>query len=99
MAVSDYTPPLSFDTEPIRCPNCNHKLDRLAPVGHEAQPVSGDFTLCFYCSTIMVFVEPVPAVRRATERDVDSLDENTARFLERICHELEQAAWLRARLN
>ena len=90
----------AFKTRAQHCPSCGRLIDALTGVGHEHAPSPGDYTVCFYCGTVMRFVEPLPSVRLATKADFEA--ESDVDFLItilRVCQHIEQRAWLKASLN
>ena len=55
------------------CPSCGKILDAASPLEEGAKPSPGDITLCFYCSSILVFGEDF-ALREMSSHEFENLD-------------------------
>lgn len=56
----------SYRVEPITCPRCLTRMDGLTHIGGSmALPDPGDFTICAYCGTMLVYADDL-SVREAT---------------------------------
>jgi len=43
------------DVPPAPCPVCGKKLDAASMIGGEGKPTPGCYTVCMYCSEILIF--------------------------------------------
>ena len=66
------------------CPKCRKELDRAsAHTDHSVAPKPGDFSVCMYCATPLIFGRDM-ALRRLTRREESALDPNERRELARV---------------
>lgn len=47
------------------CPTCRETLDGVTSTGSRAQPEPGDYSICVYCGTLLMFTETL-VLRRLT---------------------------------
>src|SRR5258708_6205165 len=83
--------PGSFQTPSCQCPHCRHAIDRGSDSkGAQVLPTKGEFTICLYCATILVFDpdltlrHPTPAEWHDVLRDPKYLAE--LQRVQRIIH-------------
>lgn len=65
------------------CPVCNHALDAATSPFNQALPKEGDFTLCFYCSSILTF-GPGLSLLETTDEDIARLSDEFIIELNRV---------------
>jgi hypothetical protein len=64
----------------VPCPVCGTPLDAARQVKGMAAPVPGDLTLCFECTSLLVFDQP-PALHAMTDAELAALDEDEYEML------------------
>ena len=73
------------------CPVCGHHLNAATPVEGDPQPQPGDFTVCLYCTSFLVY-EPDLTVREMSEEEVYGLEESERRLLMRARRAIQRFA-------
>lgn len=66
-----------------KCPHCENLLDDATGVGHKDVPSSGDFTICFYCATWLIFNDDL-TLRLVEDVDIKDLPLDKFEFLKEM---------------
>lgn len=67
-----------------RCPTCSRVLNSSSvTIDNSPAPTSGDYTVCFYCFTWLVYSDDLK-VRILTQKDVDNMSEENAKVLREL---------------
>jgi hypothetical protein len=92
--------------KPCRCPGCGEKIDAATAVSPDVpdgyRPSVGDFTVCLYCASALVFEKTrgstLLSLRPATIADINALDSSSKRDISRATEAI-LAARARRRRN
>lgn len=81
----------TFTVPDCECPVCNKKLDQCTNAGEEsANPVPGDVTVCFGCTSTLLFNEDL-TVRLPTPAELFTFDDDTVELLNSIKLEIRSS--------
>lgn len=64
----------------VPCPVCDHKIDAMTGVDHDAAPKAGDFTVCIYCGNVLRITDGL-GLRIATTDEIASATPETRRII------------------
>lgn len=68
---------MSMRTDRHPCPECGAELDHVTVYfGKPVLPTPGDFSVCSYCATVLIFDVDLK-MRPATREDLDRVDNET----------------------
>lgn len=77
-----------LNTPDSRCPTCAKPMNGAAALGHDQQPIPGDFSVCAYCGTLLRYGDAL-GVREVTKPELEGMDRGTRRTLlhhQRLAH-------------
>jgi len=78
-----------FEHAALECPGCHERLDASRNLTGAKAPAPGDFTVCVYCRTILVFGTTGLCV--ASERDFEQVSSEQRARLRRIQEAIREA--------
>lgn len=61
-------------TENRTCPQCGHKIDAASCTTEDVSPKAGDYSICVYCTSYLVFTDDSLNVRLLTVEDLETID-------------------------
>jgi RNase P subunit RPR2 len=72
------------------CPNCNHRLNAASNLeaGAGSGPKEGQYTICVYCKSVMVFNTDL-SLRILSEEDIENFDDGTLLVMQRTMKRVE----------
>ena len=85
-------PDLTHDVPEMKCPLCEHALDRatMDPRNPDALPPQpGDVSVCLYCAAFLVFTETLH-MRSMSEAEFNKLSAEQQRYLNAVRNFIRQ---------
>ena len=76
---------MSYNHQETECPSCHHKIDSATSDSGEG-PQDGDYSICFYCSSILRFKKEDDKIllKNATTEDMELLKKEDSDSYDRI---------------